>query len=1300
VYESSEEHSTNIRAAARAVSETVEGRFLDEREVVTLFFQRGFFAALGYGSVGDDIRLEQRLARGRADVILRSFTGRGVALIEFKNPRIDDLNAHQSQLADYAHELLPRFGALTNGRELWVYRVVDGTLQSPPDRYDLHTLTISQALEIHRKLHRRDVDWLDLQNVEAALDQCRGEPIPVDVPSRAGGRQFLQRFALKDRAPFGRLAHALAEYLPELVSHSDFAHGAYTFWRRAYARSIKEEEAPDTWEALMVGQGKNALHDFMFSLETAYVILSRLMLAKAMGDAGFPHMDAVSAFRRALRATQRHGRLEDSNYVDAVKAVFDEAGLQAFHSLFGDDIFDWWQDAGALNDVRSLAEALAEATVAVFNFDFSELRGDLLGVLYESYFDPDTRKALGEFYTLPIVVDFILDQVGYVGAGILRRRLLDPACGSGTFLIHAIQRYLDASVGRSPSQILRDLVNGLHVVGFDVNPFAVLMAQVNYAAQILPLYARAIRNDPAFSLVRLPVFRTDSLRQEVQEQETETRDQEIPGLERPVRQLGFTMAYEGGVAYIRADLPVRVEDEDFLKVRVPVPQFSKACETGLVDNVEIYFRVLRAVFAAVQEGETSEQSLRERLMAEEIDSSAQLADYVSDAAQEIERTMSRLRDEYQDGRFLKSLEDLALALLLKDDFQFDYVVGNPPYVRIQNIPRTQRKDWADLYSWASGNYDIFVPFLERAVTDWLREDGRLGFICSNRFMLVNYAENLRTELPQSAELELLFDIRDIELFEEATNYPAIIVARKVSTPTERPFPVARAFAEPEGGQEALMSEAAQLIARVQSGAAYQIGTSVDAFPERRQSLLQERWYLMPKRERQVFDRLIDAAGCRLEEFTSTDSGGFAGFQTSLDRVMVLRAVGGSEDVLRLVPKGKEPENENNVVEIERQVLRPWLFGRNVERWYIDWKDWYVFFPYFKHEGHYTLIPSTVYREHFDFVTERKMNEEGYKGKFLDQNYPLAWKYVKANEEALRGRESGKFEHGTTREHFWYGATYPRSIDLYEQPKLLVGVSSTCPELAFDVEGQFVFTAGGTSGVYGVALREDVDPWFAVGVLNSRPLDFFLKHVSTVYSGHSYSYGDQFIKRLPFWVPSDGERRGFAIRIAALAQELTNAKRQLRKTQQERNAFPEPLLSKLGAVEKYSLRRLITGEPKSQTIRAEAVEFHPQLNGQSEMTWGLTSLLLPDESYARLIKIWLQIQGVQTVPTEDLLAMRAPAHSEECRELLELLEEQDARIDGLEKTITELEAELDTVVAELYKLDDEDVQFIDDFLERF
>ena len=258
----------------------------------------------------------------------------------------------------------------------------------------------------------------------------------------------------------------------------------------------------------------------------------------------------------------------------------------------------------------------------MFGFDFASLEGDVLGELYQDYFDRETRLALGEFYTPREVVEFILDEVGYVGEATDRGRLLDPACGSGTFLVAALQRYLEAHEDEDGRRVLTRLILGLHIVGLDVNPFATLLAQVNYAAQLLPLYSEVLQKGP-FSIQNLPVYRTDSLRFERREAETEKaatsaarpnrrgRSAPLPG------SVGFRFTYAGDMAVIRQRLPVRAPEGGFVEVHLPVPRADLARERRLVDNLEQYAIALSALFDAVDAGEDQARvDLEQRLVAQ------------------------------------------------------------------------------------------------------------------------------------------------------------------------------------------------------------------------------------------------------------------------------------------------------------------------------------------------------------------------------------------------------------------------------------------------------------------------------------------------------------------------------------------------------------------------------------------------------------------------------------------------------------------------------------------------------------
>jgi hypothetical protein len=1254
---------------------------LDERELVTRFFAEGFFSVLGYGRVGEDVRLEQRTSRGRVDVILRAFGARPICVLEFKRP-LTPLSPWVSQLEDYAQDLLPECALLINGNDLLLFGCEAGNLLQPPlEAMRLEALTTRQARSIYERLRRRDVDLRNLDSVLAALEQTQQYPLHVSGPQEPGGRQFIARFRLGGQTAFGRLVTELAAALATLSGPTDFARGAYEFWRRVYARELDLDEAPRAWRDLVPQGGRDGLYRFMFALETGYVLLSRVLLAKAMQDTGFPGVDSVEAYRNSLRLGQHRGGLPPQAYLDATSNLFQYAGRQAFSSLFANDIFDWWQDAMSLSDPARLADALAEATIAVFSFDFSRLQGDILGTLYQSYFDPETRLALGEFYTPPEVVDFILDTLDYQGPAITTARLLDPACGSGTFLVHALTRYLNASAGRNPATVLRGLIDGLRIVGFDINPFATLMAQVNYAAHLLPTYAEALRTQPDFELPSIPVFRTDSLRQENREGEQESIGNQL-------QQMAFRMETSEDIADIRTELPILVREGEVVEVLVAVPRFDRARERGLLNNAEEYFKVVQVVFRASREGQVNQQQLEHYLELALGRRIPALARFVTEAVEKNADTIEQLRHEYGDGRFLKTLEDLSLALVLKNDLRYDYVVGNPPYVRIQRIPEIFRRRWEQMYTWAEGNFDIYIPFIQRAVMQWLRDGGRLGFICSDRFLLANYGAPLREHLPNESKIDLLLDLRDSKVFKQALNYPAIIALHRGSSDQPYTFPAGRAFADPsEGGIESLLAEGKELLRHADESNSHEVGQYVDAFPQNCDLLGRAGWFLMPSHENRVFCSLEQSATHCLEELTTTQSGGFAGYQTSADDTLLLRMTEDHGNMIRLVPKGG-----SSVVDIELSMLRPWLFGRDVERWHVAWDRWYVLFPYWRVEGAYRILPSRAYPGRFSY--------EGHTPYIED--FVGAWTYLSRNEAVLRRREGNRFREGRGDEHVWYGAAYPRSIDLYEMPKIVIQMSSQWPDMAADELG-YVFQAGGRGGgVYGVILdTHRIDFWLALAMLNSSPLDFYLKHISTVYGGHTYSYSDQFIKQLPLRLPQTRRERGIARRLTELAKDLTHSKDELRRLEAERDAFPSPQAHNIGTNrELYALSHIAVGGLRSQNISTRQPALSPEMDQQWRVSLGREHLTLPTEAHARVVEAWLNLKQGREVAADNLMNMIVPNTAEGCLQLLEALRLTQAEISRLEAHISDGEVEVNQLVTDLYRVDREGRRVIREFLERF
>ncbi|MFH2006478.1 MAG: N-6 DNA methylase [bacterium] len=203
------------------------------------------------------------------------------------------------------------------------------------------------------------------------------------------------------------------------------------------------------------------------------------------------------------------GRLDSARLLDRLAsgrgALGDIVGAQVFRdagfeNLLEPELYLWVAgvDSEALERaVGALASALRELPPAPAEGGDA----DPLRELYLSLSPRAARRALGEFYTPDWLVELVLDRVGWPGAE--PERLLDPTCGSGSFLVHAIQRLRRQAPARDPGEAARDVLR--RVEGIDLNPLAVSTSRVNY---LMALGGDLVRGLDA---VRLPVRLGDAL---------------------------------------------------------------------------------------------------------------------------------------------------------------------------------------------------------------------------------------------------------------------------------------------------------------------------------------------------------------------------------------------------------------------------------------------------------------------------------------------------------------------------------------------------------------------------------------------------------------------------------------------------------------------------------------------------------------------------------------------------------------------------------------------------------------------
>ncbi len=169
------------------------------------------------------------------------------------------------------------------------------------------------------------------------------------------------------------------------------------------------------------------------------------------------------------------------------------------HGIIDADLFTWpteMKEAGYLREIARVVE----------QFDWTQNPTEVAPTLYQNVITQDERKRLGEYYTprwlareiTETVVDNPLDQ-----------RVLDPSCGSGTFIETAVERILEHARELTAAERLKKLQE--NVVGIDIHPVAVQLAKATWVMAAADTIRAARDDDPDTGAVSAPIYLGDSM---------------------------------------------------------------------------------------------------------------------------------------------------------------------------------------------------------------------------------------------------------------------------------------------------------------------------------------------------------------------------------------------------------------------------------------------------------------------------------------------------------------------------------------------------------------------------------------------------------------------------------------------------------------------------------------------------------------------------------------------------------------------------------------------------------------------
>ncbi len=450
-------------------------------------------------------------------------------------------------------------------------------------------------------------------------------------------------------------------------------------------------------------------------------------------------------------------------------------GLQG---VLESDFFAWPVEVGGNPLLRTLARRVAR-------FNWTEAPSDTAAVLYETVIPPDERRQLGEYYTpawlARVMVQELVDDP-------LQQRVLDPACGSGTFVVEAVRHFLEAAGVRQnqdfrdygisgigdagsarqldpehpdnpanpdsdssrmldPKEILDRLRNA--VTGIDVHPVAVHLARAAWTLAARPAISAA--HDAGFDAsLSIPVYLGDALQ----------------------------LRFRTGDLFAESQIAIQTHDNENTELVFPV---------SLVERAENFDALMGDISAYIETGEDPLLALDDN--------------HINSAVERrmIGETIKTLQSLHEGGRdhiWAYYTRNMVRPVALSRA-KVDVVIGNPPWINYNQTADILRDELQNLSRtrygiWAGGRYathqDVAGLFFARSVDLYLDDGGVIGFVLPHSALQAGQHSKWRSGVWRAGRRGPAINVDfthkpawDLEQLEPNTFFPvpaAVVFARK------------------------------------------------------------------------------------------------------------------------------------------------------------------------------------------------------------------------------------------------------------------------------------------------------------------------------------------------------------------------------------------------------------------------------------------------------------------------------------------------------------------------------------------
>ena len=375
------------------------------------------------------------------------------------------------------------------------------------------------------------------------------------------------------------------------------------------------------------------------------------------------------------------------------------------------DFFHWVTNERNFPKLKKVFRLIAQE---LSTFDFENVQEDILKGIYQELIDLDTRHKLGEYYTPDWLCERIVSEFDFSKC----KKILDPSCGSGSFLRAAIQRIKQQYPEKTPEEINKQ------IYGIDIHPLSVQIAKTT----VLLALGKDVRQ--AQKPIQINILLANTL---------------------------YSPVNEGTLFGKKFKMPIdRKEYEVNSLILNNVVEFNQALEIcdqlsahGLKEKQISLENFTNILYKHISKGGNGE---------------------LASSYYEIYKGFKTTKEQKRDSIWKFIISNQYKPYFLYDFF--DYVVGNPPWFTYKSI---KNEDYQNILDNLANRYsvkpqrvanypqmEIAAIFLAHCSSYFLKENGKMAFVLPRSFFSGSQHENTRNGISKGFKLTEIWDLNDVQ----------------------------------------------------------------------------------------------------------------------------------------------------------------------------------------------------------------------------------------------------------------------------------------------------------------------------------------------------------------------------------------------------------------------------------------------------------------------------------------------------------------------------------------------------------